>query len=217
MSESKVKKAISVRFDPIDYASYASMVESAGLSVSDGLRQLVSEKLFQAERADMTGFGVSCQFKWKTPDAAFPEHVANLLVEITPPREVREDLLQRFVFILPEFWTDTGIEHFRIDSAYFHRVTDDDHYKTSAKTSRNVTSFHLIQSRWRGAVFDYGSRLSKQDMEARIKDALTAHITQTMRCYLIGHLPDSRVLPEELHKEMLSIYDKEQISKLMAL
>lgn len=217
MSDSKVKKAISVRFDPIDYGSYASMVESAGLSVSDGLRQLVSEKLSQAGQADMTGVDVSCRFKWKTLDAAFPEHVANLLVEVTPPPGISENLLQRLVFILPEFWADAGNEHFRVDSAYFHRVTDDGHYRASAKTSRNVTSFHLIQNRWKGAVFDYGSGLNKQDIETRIQDALGARITQTMRCYIIDHLPESRVLPEELHEEMMSIYDKEQISKWMEL
>ncbi|MBO0496206.1 hypothetical protein [Pseudomonas sp. Marseille-Q1929] len=217
MTESKVKKAISIRFDPAEYASYAAMVESAEMSVSDGLRLLVAEKLAQAEQVDMTGLEICCQFKWKAIDSAFPEHVANLLLEVKAPGGISEGLLQRLVFVLPEFWTDAGYEHLRIDSAYFHRVTDDYHYKTSTKAKRNVMSFHLIDSHWRGAVFDYGSGLSRQAREARIIEALTAHISQTIRCYLIDHLPTARVLPEELHREMISVYDKEQITNLMKL
>ncbi|MCQ3018896.1 hypothetical protein NLO83_25345 [Pseudomonas tremae] len=217
MSEGKIKKAVSIRFDPVEYANYASMVEYAGIPVSDGLRLLVAQKVAEAVNTDMSGFSVSCQFKWKTVDRAFPEHVANVLVEVTPPEAISVEMLQRFVFVLPEFWRDDGYEHFRVDSAYFHRVTSTGYFKDSSKASRNVTSFHLINSSWRGAVYDYGSGFSKADIESQIREELTAHVTETLRCYLIGHLPDSRVLPEDLHQDMISVFDPAQLAKMMSL
>lgn len=220
MSESKVKKAISVRFDPVDYSSYSAMVEDAGLSVSDGLRQLVAEKLRQAEEVDMEGFSVSCHFRWKAPDVAFPEHIGNMLVSVTPPRGVPVDLLQRLVFVIPEFWVESGsslVEPFRIDSAYFHRVAREGYARTSVKTSRNVMSFHLLKSRWRAAIFNYEYGGTVEELQARIQAAVTSHITQTIRCHLIGHLPASRVLPEELYNEMMSHRDESTLDQMMAL
>jgi hypothetical protein len=220
LSESKVKKAISVRFDPADYASYSALVETAGLSVSDGLRQLVADKLRDAEKADMKGFNVDIEFLWKKPDAAFPEHVGNLLVKVSPPKGVPAELLQRLVFVIPEFWTDTGksaTEPFRIDSAYFHRVDQEPYLRTSNRTTRNVVSFHLIQSSWRAAVFDYGSGLETNEMGSRIATAITDHITQTIRCYLIGHLPRARILSPEHRKEMMEVYDENKLAQMMAL
>jgi hypothetical protein len=220
VSEGKVKKAISVRFDPVDYSSYSAMVENAGLSVSDGLRHLVAEKLRQAEEVDMTDFSVTCRFQWKTPDVAFPEHVGNMLVSVTPPRAVSLELLQRLVFVIPEFWVEAGssmVEPFRIDSAYFHRVTHEGYVRTSAKTSRNVTSFHLLKSRWRAAVFNYGNDCKVEEIEARIQAAVTSHFTQTIRCHLIEHLPASRVLPEDIYSEMMSYRDESTLDQLMVL
>lgn len=220
MTESKVKKAISVRFDTVDYSSYSATVEDAGFSVSDGLRQLVAEKLRQAEEVDMTGFSVTCQLRWKTPDVAFPEHIGNMLVSVTPPRGLPVDLLQRLIFVIPEFWVDSGsslVEPFRIDSAYFHRVTEEGYVRTSAKTSRNVMSFHLLKSRWRVAIFDYRCGYTVEELEARIQAAVTSHITQTIRCYLIGHLPASRVLPEELYNEMISSCDESTLDQMVTL
>ncbi|MHC8378393.1 hypothetical protein ACYZT3_21035 [Pseudomonas sp. MDT1-16] len=218
--ESKVKKAISVRFDPAEYAHYSAMVEDAGLAVSDGLRFLMTEKLRQANEADMGKFRIKCDFRWKTPDVAFPEHVGNMLVSVKPPQGLSVDLLQRLVFVIPEFWEESihgWVESFRIDSAYFHRVTEEGYVRTSAKTSRNVTSFHLLKSRWRAAVFDYGSGYTVEELEGRIQAAVTSHFTQTIRCYLIGHLPESRVLPEELYNEMMSFRDENTLDQMMAL
>ncbi|PYD32853.1 hypothetical protein DND58_05630 [Pseudomonas syringae pv. pisi] len=220
MLESKVKKAISVRFDPVEYANYSAMVEDAGIAVSDGLRYLVTEKLGQADAADMRKFQIACDFRWKTPDVAFPEHVGNMLVTVTPPKGLSVDLLQRLVFIIPEFWEGSGlglVESFRIDSAYFHRVTEEGYQRTSAKTSRNVMSFHLLKSRWRAAIFDYGSGYSAEEMAARIQAAVTSHFTQTIRCYLIAHLPESRILPEDLFSEMMSYRDENTLDQMMAL
>lgn len=220
MSESKVKKAISVRFDPVEYANYSAMVESAGVAVSDGLRYLVSEKLQQAHAADMKKFHISFDFRWKKPDVAFPEHIGNMLVTVTPPQELSVDFLQRLIFIIPEFWDDSGsglMEMFRVDSAYFHRVTADAFHRTSAKASRNVLSFHLLKSRWRAAIFDYGSGYKAEELEDRIRSAVTSHFTQTIRCYLIDHLPESRILPEELFNEMMSFRDESTLDQMMAL
>ncbi|MCH5532398.1 hypothetical protein L6205_25025 [Pseudomonas syringae pv. syringae] len=220
MSESKVKKAISVRFDPVEYANYSTMVENAGVAVSDGLRYLVTEKLQQAEAADMKKFHISFDFRWKERDVAFPEHIGNMLVTVTPPRELSVDFLQRLIFVIPEFWDDSGSglnEMFRIDSAYFHRVTAEPHHRTSAKASRNVLSFHLLKSRWRAAIFDYGSGYKAEELEDRIRSAVTSHFTQTIRLYLIDHLPASRVLPEELFNEMMSFRDESTLDQMMAL
>jgi len=222
VSESKVKKAISVRFDPVEYANYSAMVENAGVAVSDGLRYLVTEKLRQADAADMKKFDISVDFRWKEPDFAFPEHIGNMLVTVTPPDGLSVDLLQRLVFIIPEFWEDSGSgsglrETFRIDSAYFHRVTTDAHYRTSTKASRNVMSFHLLKSRWRAAIFDYGSGHKEKELEERIRLAVTSHFTQTIRCYLIDHLPESRILPEELFNDMMSFRDESTLDQMMAL
>lgn len=220
MSESKVKKAISVRFDPVEYANYSAMVESAGVAVSDGLRYLVSEKLQQADAVDMKKFHISFDFRWKKPDVAFPEHIGNMLVTVTPPQELSVDFLQRLIFIIPEFWDDSGsglMEMFRVDSAYFHRVTADAFHRTSAKASRNVLSFHLLKSRWRAAIFDYGSGYKAEELEDRIRSAVTSHFTQTIRCYLIDHLPESRILPEELFNEMMSFRDESTLDQMMAL
>lgn len=224
MSESKVKKAVSVRFDPAEYASYSAMVEDAGGAVSDGLRYLVTEKLHQAGAADMRKLRISIDFRWKEPDVAFPEHVGNMLVTVAPPDGLSVELLQRLVFIIPEFWEDSGSgsgpglrEVFRIDSAYFHRVTAEAHYRDSTKTSRNVMSFHLLKSRWRAAIFDYGSGYSVRELEDRIRSAVTSHFTQTIRCYLIDHLPESRILPVELFNEMMSFRDESTLDQMMAL
>lgn len=220
VSESKVKKAISVRFDPVEYANYSAMVESAGVAVSDGLRYLVSEKLQQAHAVDMKKFHISFDFRWKKPDVAFPEHIGNMLVTVTPPQELSVDFLQRLIFIIPEFWDDSGsglMEMFRVDSAYFHRVTADAFHRTSAKASRNVLSFHLLKSRWRAAIFDYGSGYKAEELEDRIRSAVASHFTQTIRCYLIDHLPESRILPEELFNEMMSFRDESTLDQMMAL
>jgi hypothetical protein len=220
VAESKVKKAISVRFDPVDYANYSAMVEGAGLGVSDGLRQLMAEKLRQAEQADMSEFRITCDFRWKTPDVAFPEHIGNMLVSVTPPKGLSAELLQRLVFVIPEFWDEinqVSQELFRIDSAYFHRVTEEGYFRVSAKTSRNVMSFHLLKSRWRAAVFDYGSKHTVEELEARIRAEITTRFTQTILCYLIGHLPESRILTQELYNEMMSIRDDSTLDQMMAL
>jgi len=220
VAESKVKKAISVRFDPVEYANYSAMVEGAKLGVSDGLRQLVAEKLRQADEADMGEFRVTCDFRWKKPDVAFPEHIGNMLVSVTPPKGVSVALLQRLVFVIPEFWEESNqlsLEPFRVDSAYFHRVTEEGYSRTSAKTSRNVMSFHLLNSRWRAAVFDYGSGYTVEELEGRIRAEVTSHFTQTILCYLIGHLPECRILPEKLYNEMMSVRDENTLDQMMAL
>lgn len=220
MSESKVKKAISVRFDPVEYANYSDIVEGAGVSVSDGLRYLVTEKLQQAEGADMEKFHISFDFRWKERDVIFPEHIGSMLVTVTPPCELPVDFLQRLIFFIPEFWEDSGSglrETFRIDSAYFHRVTAELHHRTSAKTSRSVLSFHLLKSRWRAAIFDYGSGYKAEELEDRIQSAVTSHFTQTIRLYLINHLPASRILPEELFNEIMSLHDESILDQMVTL
>lgn len=222
MNESKVKKPISVRLDPGDHVKYQSMIEGAGLSLSDDIRMLVRKTLDDAQNISLEDFDVSCSFKWKTPEDAFPEHVGNLLVNVTPPQDLANETLQRLVFVIPEFWTDVLIggkpfprEHFRIDSAYFHRVTSTEHAKVSTKATRNVLSFHLLRNCWCAAIFDYGSNLSQQQLQVQIEEAVTRHITSTIKCYLIGHLPSTRELPVALYKEMVSTVDEYTLEAML--
>lgn len=222
MSESKVKKSISIRLDPRDHIRYQSMVEGAGLSLSDDIRMLVRRTLDEADEFSLDGFEVNCSFKWKKPEDAFPEHVGNLLVNVTPSQDLTDETLLRLVFVIPEFWTEGLIEGslyprelFRIDSAYFHRVTSTEHTRTSSKTTRNVLSFHLLKNSWRAAIFDYGSNISQQQLQSQIQEAVTRHITNTIKCYLIGHLPSSRVLPKELYEEMVGVWDEHTLEAML--
>ncbi|POA82253.1 hypothetical protein BK643_26100 [Pseudomonas protegens] len=223
VSEQKVKKSVSVRLDQDVLNEYQRLVEGAELSISDDMRLLVQNTIDKAEILGIEGKNVvACTFNWKKPPNAFPELVGHLLVTITPPENLPEQVLQRLVFVIPEFWTPRNdhresYEHFRIDSAYFNRVTDEKHIKTSTRTTRNVMSFHLLKNKWFVSIFDYGTQYSKEEMQAEIEEKITQHIISTIKCYLIGHLPDSRIISEERHKKMISLYEDSDIDKMTKL
>jgi hypothetical protein len=210
MQDSKAKKTISVRLDPAEYAKYEDLVGGAGLSVSEGLRILVAQKLQSATTVGMKGFTMDCIIKWNEPKPSFPELVGSMLLKVTPPKGMSEEELQRLVFTIPEFFTDTGKqedEQFRIDSAYFNRVTHETCVKTSSRTNRNVLSFHLLKNCWHAGVFQYSSSVSFAEMEKEIKLAIEKHLRQTVLCYLIGQLPESRLLPAEVLMERYEVID----------
>lgn len=154
---------------------------------------------------------VKCVFKWhEKRHPNFWERAGHLQVRVTPLAGFPETALQRIVFQMPEFWTEVSAsgypyEHFRIDSAYFHRVTDSGYLRDSQHTRRNVLSFHLLDSQWHATIFDYGTKLSQKEMEREIECALTAHIEKTVSEYQSNMLGGFRVLPKDLHEEMVSI------------
>lgn len=163
---------------------------------------------------------VKCEIKWNAFRPGFPERVADLLVAVKPSSLIPEDVLQRLVFFSPEFWVDaeTGSferEHFRIDSAYFNRVTDSEHLKESTKVRRNVLSFYLLKNRWRASIFDYGTKLSREEMEAEIKRTVTDHIVDTLERYLSGDLEPSRMMSQERAAHMTGLWEAHGIERML--
>lgn len=154
---------------------------------------------------------VKCSFKWYAERSRyFWERVGHLQVQVTPMLGFSDEVLQRLVFEIPEFWIGSKAagdraEHFRIDSAYFHRVTSTDYFRESQHTRRSVLSFHLVDSQWHATIFDYGTKLTQKEMEGEIQDALTAHIQKIARDHHNNALEDFRVLPPDLHEEMVVV------------
>lgn len=152
---------------------------------------------------------VRCRFQWR--DTTFRDLAGHLQVDVTPRRGLSQQDLQRIVFVIPEFWTTAdpgaeGREHFRIDSAYFHRVTSPPHALYSERLpNRNVMSFHLIRGRWQASIFDYDTKLSRNEMAADIERAIVDHITQAVSLHQDGTLYSSRILSLELHEQMMDI------------
>lgn len=163
---------------------------------------------------------VRCRFRWK--DSTHRDLAGHLQVEVTPLRGLSQQDLERIVFVIPEFWTgqDSTLldrEHFRVDSAYFHRVTDAEHAVYSQRVRRYVLSFHLLNSRWQASIFDYGTTLSHSEMELEIESALVAHINATVRSYQEGELEKTRVLSPDLHENMseLMSFSEQQAATLL--
>lgn len=154
---------------------------------------------------------VKCSFKWYAQRSRhFWERVGHLQIRVTPLFGISEEVLQRLVFEIPEFLIGSEVtgdqdEHFRIDSAYFHRVTNAGYFRESQHTKRNVLSFHLVDNQWHATVFDYGTKLTQEEMEGEIRNALTTHIKKIVRDHHSNTLDDYRVLPEDLHEEMVGI------------
>jgi hypothetical protein len=165
--------------------------------------------VFRVKEPSEALVGVKCSFKWYAERSRFFwERVGHLQVQVTPMLGFSEEVLQRLVFEIPEFWIGSEAagdraEHFRIDSAYFHRVTSADYFRESQQTRRGVLSFHLVDSQWHATIFDYGTKLTQKEMEGEIQDALTAHIQKVARDHHTNALDDFRVLPEDLHEEMV--------------
>lgn len=168
---------------------------------------------FSSQNRVALGVSVRCRFRWMdTVDRALAGH---LQVDVTALPGFSESDLQRIVFVIPEFWTSSDStdpasperEHFRIDSGHFHRVTSNAHAVESERTRRYVLSFHLLNSRWQASIFDYGTNLSRVEMEIEIKRAVERQITETVRLYQEGKLDNSRVLSLEEHREMAALFE----------
>ncbi|RON69691.1 hypothetical protein [Pseudomonas fluorescens] len=163
---------------------------------------------------------VKCEIKWNEFRPAFPERVGDLFVTVTPSQLIPENVLQRLVFFCPEFWIDseTGSyerEHFRIDSAYFNRVTGIEYLKESTKVKRGVLSFHLLKNHWRASIFDYGTKLSRDEMAVQIKRAVIDQITDTLERYLSEDLEPARIISQENHAHMVDVWEAHDIQRML--
>ncbi|OSR64773.1 hypothetical protein BV326_05593 [Pseudomonas syringae pv. actinidiae] len=176
---------------------------------------------FESQQVSDPWVRVRCRFLWR--DTANRDLVGHLQVDVTPLRGLSQEDLQRIVFVLPEFWTVTDAvahehEHFRIDSAYFHRVTSAAHAVYSKRLpQKNVMSFHLVNCRWQASIFDYNTKLSQADMALEIERRLIGQFNDCVSLYQQDKLDSSKVLPLELYEEMIAAYGPtEQNSVLFA-
>jgi predicted DNA-binding protein len=197
-SDSKSKRAISVRIAPESMEVYETLVTNAGLTVSEGIRELVTGAINAQQDLDLAGFNVKYKFTSASKEAKdnFAELLGSLLVEVTPPVGMDILSLHRLVFVAPEYWEGKN-EPYRIDSAYFHRVAAYGKEVPSDYTTRNVLSFRLIDGKWRAGIFNYGTPLNEDLIVQNIFQALEAHIRASIACHLIGQLPKSRYLTME--------------------
>jgi hypothetical protein len=155
------------------------------------------------------GFSITFAFEWQKHTPAFPERVAYVVLNVAPARSLPEDILQRLVFVLPEFWEQSvdarfEVERMRVDSANFNRVTAVKQVVDSTRTQRNVLSYHLVNNAWHGTVFHYSGAVERQQYEAMIEAQMRKNIISAVVRYLAGSLPDSRLLSPETHREYLS-------------
>ncbi|CAE6844034.1 hypothetical protein R69658_06857 [Paraburkholderia aspalathi] len=194
----KLGKAISVRLPQKDQEEYTELIERAGLTVSESVRSLVQQVLASCRALDLSSMEVRCEFHWRTPDPdhQFPEHVGDLRVTVSPPAGLAEADLARLVFVIPEFFTDQG-EPFRIDSFHFHRVSTPRIEISSTRIRRNVLSFRVIEGVWRAGIFDYGTATDRAAMEERIRQDVSTHIARSIACFLLGQLPETRLLTQD--------------------
>jgi hypothetical protein len=158
---------------------------------------LVQQVLASRRALDLSSMEVRCQFNWRTPDSnhQFPEHVGDLRVTVSPPAGLAEADLARIVFVIPEFFQD-GDEPFRIDSFHFHRVSTPRIEISSTRVRRNVLSFRVIDGVWRAGIFEY-TATDRASMEERIRQDVTTHIARSIACFLLGQLPEARVLTQD--------------------
>ncbi|MCI0992270.1 hypothetical protein [Pseudomonas corrugata] len=150
------------------------------------------------------GFDINFSFKWLEHVPAFPERVAHVKISVTPPRDLPEEVLQRMVFVLPEFFETPPdgyeSEPMRVDSAHFYRVTEVDKVVDRRGGQRHVLSYHLVQNAWLGTVFHYRGTVDHRQYEAKIQAKIRENIIGTVVRYLAGSLPNSRLLSKEIHR-----------------
>ncbi|WP_186063308.1 hypothetical protein [Burkholderia gladioli] len=206
MAESpKGGKLVSARVPQEPFLTYADLMASAGLSVSEGVRTHIQQVAASYEQLDLDSLQIDCAFRWREArQAHFPEHAGDVRVSVTSGASLRGTDLARIVFEIPEFFEDQE-EPFRIDSFHFHRVNNDRSTATSSRVHRNVLSFRLIQGVWRAGVFDYGD-IGNVALEVAIRSAVVDRIRRTIGCFMLGYLPETRLLSvDELERLNSSI------------
>jgi len=169
------------------------LCNSANLSPADFIKHFLIEFNDQKDSINLKGLNIAVTFKPQSEDLnPHGEYAGAFSVKVTPPQLMTQEQLDSLVFIIPEFITDHS-EPYRIDSFYYQRVSTKRVHHGSSKVTRNVLSFRLVKSRWNAGVFNY-STSNIMNMVEVIEKSIKTHIENTIICYLLGYLPDSRIL-----------------------
>lgn len=188
---------VSLRLDPERLSLFEKAMSAAGLGTAEATRQAMDNVVAAFEQVDVSDLRVEWEFTPKPtipPQKPFPELLGHLRLRVTPPAAMSIDRLHQLVFVLPEFFNETGREEFRVDNAHFHRIASHQKLVDSKKTrSRAVLSFRLIQGQWAGSLFDYGTA-GEEHIKKRVVESMIANISATIKCDLIKQLPASRIL-----------------------
>lgn len=188
------------------YEAFAANAQARGQTPADSLRTLVA---WSNEQARLSAATIDVTVTSEPiPDAVrrmHPEHIAVLTASVTSTVRLPIDLLDRLVFVLPEFFDNRGHETFRVDSFHNHRVCCEQVCISSDRVNRNVLSFRLANGQWQAGVFNYGSEDTAEVVE-QIKVAVNASIRDTLTDYLSGLLPPAHLLSEEDLRSYRSVF-----------
>jgi len=169
------------------------LCSSTNLSPTDLIKHFLIEFNNKKDSINLKGLNIDVTFKSQSANPnPYDEYAGAFSVKVTPPQLMTQEQLDSLVFIIPEFITDRT-EPYRIDSFYYQRVSNKRVHHESSKVTRNVLSFRLVKSRWNAGVFNYSASNITNMIEV-IEKAIKTHIENTIICYLLGYLPDSRIL-----------------------
>jgi hypothetical protein len=187
--------SVTLRLDLGQYREFEKIMALAGLGAGEAVRHAVENAVVRFNNVDLTGLKIDSEFVPKVVGNhdSFPELLGYLHFTVTPPAILGLKHLNEMVFVLPEFF-DGNNEPYRVDNAYFQRIVVNNKHVESKKTrTRNVLSFRLIEGKWSGSLFDYSGAGSDAIVQT-VVDAMKEHIIATIKCELIGQLPQARHL-----------------------
>lgn len=151
---------------------------------------------------------IACHPLWH--EAPYRNSVGHLTVEVTTTDPSVAKVLDRIIFTIPEFFIPSSLdgipyEHFRIDSGYYHRVVSEGNRIESNRASRYVISFHLLNGRWQAGIFDYGTKLTREEMLSEIVEAVRVTITETIKQYMAGAEKKPKLISVEEYEQAVSL------------
>jgi hypothetical protein len=187
--------SVTLRLDLQQYREFEKIMALAGLGSGEAVRHAIESAVERFNNVDLTGLKIDSEFAPKIVSNydSFPELLGHLHLTVTPPATLGFERLNEMVFVLPEFF-DGNNEPYRVDNAYFQRIVVNNKHVDSKKTrARNVLSFRLIEGKWSGSLFDYSGAGSGVIVQ-KVIDAMKEHIVATLKCALIGQLPQARHL-----------------------
>lgn len=190
-------KVITVRVPDEDYRVFAANAIERGITPAESLRALIAWSNTQVlQGAGLIDVAVEVELVPKNLRDMDPGRVAWITATVATTASLPVDLLDRVVFVSPEFFDERGHEPFRVDSFYFHRVCSDVVCIASERVNRNVLSFRLANGKWRAGVYVYQFGADEDDVLERVNAAVVKAIRDTLAGYLSGSLPAERLLSE---------------------
>lgn len=198
---------LSVRLGAEVMESYRNIIESAGLTTSQHTRSLVENTLNSIGKLKLEDMKIDFKPSWVDSDKRFySEYCGVVVVNVTPPSGMTLDDLSRLVFIIPEFFEEDR-ELFRIDSHHYHRVTAETHFIESSKMKRCVLSFRMIKGKWHVGFYNYSHLDKTPEFMTMMEERVKAMITNTIALFLLGQLPQSRIL------DLAQVQKEDEISR----